>query len=149
MVSPFDPPAANWGRGHRGVDLEGHVGQSVRSALPGRVRFVGRVAGVAVVVVDHTGTRTTYQPVSGTVSVGQRVAAGAVIGRLSWHGTHCAPRACLHWGWRRGQAYLDPLDLIGPRPVRLLPLDEASSTWDRAWDWAWGSRRPGRGLPER
>jgi murein DD-endopeptidase MepM/ murein hydrolase activator NlpD len=129
VVSLFDPPEVVWGAGHRGVDLAGHLGQPVRAALAGTVSYVGRVAGIAVVVVDHGSTRTTYQPVESSVLLGQPVAAGEVIGSLAWFGTHCMPAACLHWGWRRGMEYLDPLDLVGggPRPVRLLPLDDAPS----------------------
>ena len=42
-------------------------------------------------------------------------------------GTHCLPAACLHWGLRAGDTYLDPLQLVGgPMPVRLLPLDSAA-----------------------
>jgi murein DD-endopeptidase MepM/ murein hydrolase activator NlpD len=124
VLADFSPPAARWGSGHRGVDLAGRVGQPVRAALPGTVSFTGRVAGVAVVVVDHGETRTTYQPVAGTVPRGTPVPAGQVVGRLQWFGTHCLPAACLHWGWIRGSDYLDPLLLVGaaPAPVRLLPL---------------------------
>ncbi len=122
VVRPFDAPETRWGAGHRGADLAGHPGQPVRTSLAGRVSFVGRVAGRGVVVVDHGGTRTTYEPVLGTVSRGDRVAAGTVIGRLSTSGGHCLPRSCLHWGLRRGEVYLDPLTLVdAPRPVRLLP----------------------------
>ena len=122
VVRPFDAPETHWGPGHRGADLAGHPGQRVRAALAGRVTFVGRVAGRGVVVVDHGSTRTTYEPVLATVSRGERVGAGAVIGRLTSTGGHCPPRACLHWGLRRGDAYLDPLTLVdAPRPVRLLP----------------------------
>ena len=122
VVAHFEPPAVRWGAGHRGVDLGGHVGQPVRAALGGTVTFVGRIAGRGVVVVDHGRTRTTYQPVLATASSGDRVTAGDVIGRLSGAGSHCAPRACLHWGLRRGETYLDPLTLVdAPRPVRLLP----------------------------
>jgi len=32
------------------------------------------------------------------------------------------PRACLHWGWKRGDTYLDPLLLVGGGPIVLLPL---------------------------
>jgi murein DD-endopeptidase MepM/ murein hydrolase activator NlpD len=122
VVARFDAPAVRWGRGHRGVDLAGEVGQPVRAALPGAIGFVGRIAGRGIVVVDHGATRTTYQPVLATVSRGQRVSAGQVIGRLAGAGSHCAPRACLHWGLRRGETYLDPLTLVdAPRPVRLYP----------------------------
>ena len=135
VVRFFDPPAVRWGAGHRGVDLAGHVGQQVRAALPGRVSFAGRIAGVGVVVVDHGGSRTTYQPVSATVGRGDEVLAGATLGRLEWHGTHCLPAVCLHWGLLKGERYLDPLSLVGgaPRQVRLLPqggssLDSVVST---------------------
>ncbi|MEO6502329.1 MAG: M23 family peptidase, partial [Jatrophihabitantaceae bacterium] len=34
----------------------------------------------------------------------------------------CAPAPCLHWGARRGEAYLDPMSLLRPLGVvRLLP----------------------------
>jgi murein DD-endopeptidase MepM/ murein hydrolase activator NlpD len=122
VVEGFDPPDDPWGSGHRGVDLLGTPGQQVHAALPGRVSFAGMLAGRGVVVVDHGDTRTTYEPVAATVSVGAAVPAGAPIGRLTLVGSHCFPRACLHWGWLRGETYLDPLDLIGAGPVRLLPL---------------------------
>ncbi|MCX6401514.1 MAG: M23 family metallopeptidase [Propionibacteriales bacterium] len=125
VVQRFDPPLNPWGSGHRGVDLAGQVGQPVRAALPGRVAFTGRIAGRGVVVVSHGDTRTTYEPVTGTVSVGEAVAAGDVLGRLEAVGSHCFPRACLHWGWLRGETPLDPLRLVGGGPVRLLPLTPA------------------------
>jgi murein DD-endopeptidase MepM/ murein hydrolase activator NlpD len=122
VVHRFDPPAVTWGRGHRGVDLAGRVGQPVRAAVAGQVTFAGRIAGVGTVAVSHGATRTTYQPVRAAVKRGDAVAAGQRLGRLEWHGTHCAPSACLHWGLLRGRQYLDPLSLVdAPGPVRLLP----------------------------
>lgn len=128
VVRGFDPPEVVWGGGHRGVDLRGTIGQTVRAALPGRISFAGRIAGVGVVVVDHGATRTTYQPVRARVRVGTDVAAGASIGTLEWYGTHCLPAACLHWGLVRGDTYLDPLSLVGPSPIRLLPLGAVGPT---------------------
>ncbi|QWF24002.1 peptidoglycan DD-metalloendopeptidase family protein [Nocardioides sp. LMS-CY] len=122
VVRAFDPPADPWDTGHRGVDLRGHPGQRVRSALAGRVTWAGVLAGRGVVVVGHGTTRTTYEPVTATVAVGDRVAAGDLIGALSPVGSHCAPGSCLHWGWLEGETYLDPLRLVGAGPVRLLPL---------------------------
>jgi murein DD-endopeptidase MepM/ murein hydrolase activator NlpD len=122
VAAGFDPPTDPWGAGHRGVDLLGSVGQPVRAALPGQVTFSGLLAGRGVVVVGHGPTRTTYEPVAATRSVGDHVAAGEPIGHLELVGSHCFPRACLHWGWIRGETYLDPLDLVGAGPVRLLPL---------------------------
>jgi len=74
-----------------------------------------------VVVIGHGATRTTYEPVRATVAVGDEVAAGSPIGRLEVSGSHCFPAACLHWGWLRGETYLDPLALVAARPVRLVP----------------------------
>lgn len=122
MVARFDPPDVVWGAGHRGVDLAGRPGQPVRTALPGRVTFAGRIAGRGVVVVGHGDTRTTYEPVAAGVHIGDVLARGAVVGTLEVVGSHCFPRACLHWGWLRGETYLDPLLLVGSGPVRLLPL---------------------------
>jgi murein DD-endopeptidase MepM/ murein hydrolase activator NlpD len=126
VVRAFDPPDTPWGRGHRGVDLAGTVGQAVGSALRGTVAFTGSVAGRGVVVVDHGATRTTYQPVSATVHVGDTVLPGQQIGTLRLAGSHCFPRACLHWGWIRGHTYLDPLLLVGGGPIVLLPLWRSS-----------------------
>jgi murein DD-endopeptidase MepM/ murein hydrolase activator NlpD len=137
VVRGFDPPDSPYGAGHRGVDLLGTVGQPVRAALPGTVTFAGPLAGRGVVVVDHGATRTTYEPVTATVAVGALVAAGAPVGSLDLGGSHCFPRACLHWGWIEGETYLDPLRRVGPGPVRLLPLwrDEPVGT-----PTAWGLR---------
>ncbi|MBF4769988.1 M23 family metallopeptidase [Nocardioides agariphilus] len=122
VVRGFDPPEVAWGSGHRGVDLLGHLGQRVHAALPGTVTFAGMLAGRGVVVLSHGETRTTYEPVSASVRVGTSVGQGEVLGRLTYFGSHCLPRTCLHWGWLRGRTYLDPLDLVGAGPVRLLPL---------------------------
>lgn len=123
VIAGFEPPDSAYGAGHRGVDLGGNAGQAVRAALPGQISFAGSLAGRGVVVVDHGPTRTTYEPVTATVSVGDQVEAGAVIGRLQVVGSHCFPAACLHWGWIEGaETYLDPLRLVGAGPIRLLPL---------------------------
>ena len=122
IASKFDPPASRWGAGHRGVDLAGRAGQSVRTSLPGTVTFAATLAGRGVVVVDHGGVRTTYEPVSASVHVGEQVGSGARIGTLQRASSHCFPQACLHWGLLQGETYLDPLTLVGAGPIRLLPL---------------------------
>jgi murein DD-endopeptidase MepM/ murein hydrolase activator NlpD len=118
----FDPPVTRYSAGHRGVDLMGSAGQTVRAAATGRVTFAGRLAGRGVVVVSHGSTRTTYEPVHAAVDVGTAVDAGQAIGTLETFGSHCAPASCLHWGFIEGDTYLDPLSLVGGGPVRLLPL---------------------------
>lgn len=132
VVGSFDPPDSPYGAGHRGVDLLGRAGQTVHAAMGGRVTFAGMLAGRGVVVVDHGDTRTTYEPVTASVGVGEPVAEGAPLGALQAAGSHCYPRSCLHWGWIRNadDVYLDPLLLVGLGPVRLLPLwrDEPVTT---------------------
>jgi hypothetical protein len=123
VVHPFDPPGSPWGAGHRGVDLGAAPGAQVLASGPGVVSYAGRVAGLGVVSIAHPdGTRTTYQPVRPLVRRGERVLAGTPIARLSTVGSHCLPSACLHWGRRRGDTYLDPMALVGGAPVRLLPV---------------------------
>jgi len=125
VVRGFDPPTSPWGSGHRGVDLAGTVGEAVHAALPGTVTFAGMLAGRGVVVLDHGATRTTYEPLAPSVSVGDKVPPGGVIGTLTLAMSHCLPSACLHWGLIRNvdDVYLDPLSLLGlGARVRLLPL---------------------------
>ncbi|MEW2428374.1 M23 family metallopeptidase [Micromonospora sp. NPDC047644] len=123
-VRRFDPPPEPWLPGHRGVDLAAPAGTVVRSAGPGTVLFAGLVAGRPVVTVGHAdGLRTTHEPVQPGVRPGQPVAAGAPLGDLLPGHPGCPAEACLHWGLRRGEEYLDPLALLGLGPVRLLPAD--------------------------
>ena len=123
VASGFVAPSQRWGPGHRGVDLVGLPGQAVRAPLAGRVAFVGGVAGVPVVSLAHDdGRRTTYQPVASALPVGQPLEEGEPLGALVPVGSHCAPLTCLHWGLKQGDAYLDPLSLLSPDRVRLLPL---------------------------
>ena len=120
----FDPPPDPFGAGHRGVDLAGAPGARVRAAGAGVVVFAGMVAGRPVVSIDHPGgLRTTYEPVVPSVAAGQPVARGSPIGALSAGHAGCPVAACLHWGLRRGEVYLDPLGLVRPVQVRLLPLE--------------------------
>lgn len=108
----FDLPDDRYGAGNRGVDLRGHVGDAVRSVASGRVSFVGTIARVRIVVVDHGRERSTYQPVAATVRVGDAVTAGQQIGTLLAAGSHCAGSPCLHLGRKAGDEYLDPLALM-------------------------------------
>ena len=125
VTRPFDPPAHPYGPGHRGVDLLGAPGAPVLAAGEGVVVFAGMVAGRPVVSVDHAdGLRTTYEPVEPAVAAGQHVARGSPLGTLAAGHAGCSG-ACLHWGLRRGETYLDPLSLLRPPRVRLLPLGGA------------------------
>ncbi len=123
VLRRFEQPLSQWSPGHRGVDLSAAVGQPVLSAGDGIVAFSGVVAGRGVVSVRHSGgLRTTYEPVDDRLPAGTLVHRGTPIGALSPQPGHCVPRHCLHWGAISGQAYRDPLSLLGfGRPI-LLPL---------------------------
>jgi murein DD-endopeptidase MepM/ murein hydrolase activator NlpD len=90
----------------------------------GTVVFAGPVGGHGVLSIQHDdGLRTTYGPVRAAVPTGARVETGQLVGRLEPGLAGCPDPACLHWGVRRGPAeYLDPLVLLQPPRVRLLPV---------------------------
>ncbi|KAA8725180.1 murein hydrolase activator EnvC family protein [Corynebacterium phocae] len=121
VLRPFEKPERNWHSGHRGVDLALGVGQPVLAAGPGTVVFSGTVAGRPSVAVEHPdGLRSTYTPVFGRKTVGERVGAGEPIGTL-------APpfdgHPGLHWGVLRGKDdYLNPLSLLAAPVIRLKPV---------------------------
>ena len=84
---PFTAPAGPYSAGHRGVDLRADPGSVIRAPAPGVVRVAGRVAGKAVVSIDHphrilgrTGWRTTYEGVVARVDAGDMVDAGDPLG---------------------------------------------------------------------
>ncbi len=134
VVRAFRPPAFRYGPGHRGVDLAATAGAPVLAAGAGTVVFAGTVAGRGVVSVDHSagdhsgGLRTTYEPVSPTVTAGDRVLRGERIGTVQPGHPGCPVAACLHWGALRApehdRDYLDPLQLLAAIRVRLLPIDD-------------------------
>ncbi|MFH9137762.1 murein hydrolase activator EnvC family protein [Streptomyces sp. NPDC017524] len=131
VLRGWEPPAGPYGPGHRGVDLAAEPGARVLAAADGRVSFAGRVAGRGVVAVEVAGSgspplRTTYEPVRALVEEGASARAGQPVGVLEEGPFHC-DEGCLHWGLRRGDAYLDPLSLLPPAllrkgPSRLLPV---------------------------
>ncbi|MFF8504686.1 peptidoglycan DD-metalloendopeptidase family protein [Streptomyces anulatus] len=131
VVRGWEPPTGRYGPGHRGVDLAVGPDARVLAATDGRVSFAGRVAGRGVVAIEVAGSgspplRTTYEPVRALVEEGASTRAGQPVGVLEEGPFHCA-EGCLHWGLRRGEAYLDPLSLLPPSllrrgPSRLLPV---------------------------
>ncbi|MHA3947321.1 murein hydrolase activator EnvC family protein [Cellulomonas bogoriensis] len=122
VLELFDPPPAPWAPGHRGVDLSTTLGAEVRAPGSGTVTFAGTVVNRGVLTITHDdGLRSSLEPVTAAVSVGDRVALGQVVAHVTPGHSHCEP-TCLHWGVREGDLYLDPLSLLGPvPPVVLLP----------------------------
>lgn len=135
LIRPFERPADRFAPGHRGIDLAASPTTPVQAIGSGRVSFVGDVAGTPTVSIEHAQTLllSTYQPVAGSVKVGDRVEPGEVIGQLASGRAgivgHCLV-PCLHLGLRRQvwqaldatrDPYLDPRAWIWRKPV-LKPL---------------------------
>jgi hypothetical protein len=115
VIRPFvlgsDPYAAGQ---HRGIDIGGSSGTTVRAATGGSVSFVGTVpaGGRAVTVRTADGLSVTYLELGATrVERGAGVAEGDPIGTIG-------PASHVHVGVRvtaDPQGYLDPLQFLPAR----------------------------------
>lgn len=117
VVDPYREPSHPYGPGNRGIEYGVEPGDEVRAVAPGRIGFVGVVAGDRYLVVEHSGSvRSTYGPIGPPRVVrGQQVEAGEDL----------APaRPGLHLTARLGDDYVDPQPLIDGRcgRPRLVPL---------------------------
>ncbi|MEV4774678.1 murein hydrolase activator EnvC family protein [Microbacterium sp. LWH12-1.2] len=121
VVVPYRAPAHDYGAGHRGVDIAAARGGEVRSPADGVVAFRGTVVDRPLLTIDHGGGLvSTFEPLLSTLSPGDAVAAGDVIG-VADIGGHARPGS-LHLGVRLDGEYINPMLLFGavPRAV-LLP----------------------------
>jgi len=103
----------NPGSPHGGADLPGATGTPVHSAQRGQVVLAeGLFFGGNTVVVDHgLGIYTFYGHLSEIdVKVGDRVEAGAVLGKVGATGRVTGPH--LHWGLTVERARVNPLQLV-------------------------------------
>lgn len=116
----YDAPSVFYGAGHRGIDLVAEVGQEVLAPADGVVHFVGTVVDRELISLDHGQFLSTFEPVTSTLTEGQLVTRGQVIGTVATS-THCT---CLHMGARQGKDYLSPLAMLASIPAAvLLPWD--------------------------
>lgn len=117
VLRPFAPPAQRWLAGHRGVDLDAGVGDTVVAPVGGRVIHAGPLAGRNVVSIDSGTHRVSLEPVAPIVEVGQEVERGEVLGVVE---AGHEPSG-LHWGVRTSSGrYVNPLRFIVPA-AHLLP----------------------------
>lgn len=127
VTRAFDPPSSPFGSGHRGIDIAASVATPVVAAASGVVTFAGPVGGRLFLTIDHGGgLESTYSFLDAVVArKGTVVAQGQVVARSgAGHAGSTTPH--LHFGVRLLDAYVDPLDYLGPvevwRFIRLAPL---------------------------
>ena len=111
IISPFgtsaDPGAR--GRRHDGIDIKASGGEKVLAAAGGTVVFAGRQRGYGnIVMIDHgAGIVTAYAHLFyACVRKGDRIGAGATIGRAGKRGT--ATGVHLHFEVRVNGVAIDP-----------------------------------------
>lgn len=126
-------PAAEWsissgfgyrrdpftGRGamHTGLDFRAGYGSPIHAAAKGRISFVGQRAGYGKVVeISHgNGLMTRYAHMSAfRARVGQKVAAGAVIGAIGSSGRSTGPH--LHFEVRINDRAVNPRPFLEVAP---------------------------------
>jgi murein DD-endopeptidase MepM/ murein hydrolase activator NlpD len=135
VIRGFDPPDTPFGSGHRGIDIAAPVGMPVRAAAAGVVTFAGSVGGRLFVTIDHgRGLESRYSFLDALVARrGETVSEGQMVARSgSGHAGDLVPN--LHFAVLLDDAYVDPLDYLGPievwRFIRLAPLVAAAGpTW--------------------
>ena len=102
-------PFTGGGAFHPGLDFRGAFGAPIHAAADGTVSFVGQIRGYGnVVEVSHgNGLLTRYAHMSKTMAkVGQRVAAGDVIGAIGSTGRSTGPH--LHFEVRINNSVVNP-----------------------------------------
>lgn len=117
VVRPFIAPATRYSPGHRGIDIAA-PGGTVLAPTAGVVHFAGVVVDRPVLSILHAGgLLSSYEPVVASVSEGQTVRRGEVIGTVI--PGHCAS-SCLHFGVRLDGEYVNPLAYLGEIPRAIL-----------------------------
>ncbi len=130
VVHTFDLPTKPWLAGHRGIDMAAPQGAPVLAPTEGVVTFAGKVVDRFVLTITTPdGLRLSFEPTVSALQAGDAVDRGDSVGVVEGI-THCDGGAsgvssCLHWGVRREDEYLDPLQFIMDlRPSVLLPLHD-------------------------
>jgi murein DD-endopeptidase MepM/ murein hydrolase activator NlpD len=102
-------PFTGSGAFHPGLDFRGAYGAPIHAAAEGRVSFVGQIRGYGnVVEISHgNGLLTRYAHMSKTLAtVGEKVAAGDVIGQIGSTGRSTGPH--LHFEVRINNRVVNP-----------------------------------------
>jgi len=110
IVRPYIAPESPYAAGHRGIDIAAPSG-TVYAPAAGVVHFAGTVVDRPVLSIEHAGgVLTSYEPVVTTLTAGDAVEPGDVIGTVA--PGHCTT-PCLHFGVRIDGEYASPLAWLG------------------------------------
>ncbi|CAO1652530.1 Peptidase M23 domain-containing protein [Salinibacterium sp. NYA9b] len=118
IIRPYIAPDTAYSAGHRGIDIGAGTTTEVRAPSAGVVHFAGVVVDRPVLSLRHSGGLiTSYEPVTTTLSRGDPVQQGDVIGELQ--PGHCSV-TCIHFGVRLDGEYVSPLNYLGAIPRAIL-----------------------------
>jgi murein DD-endopeptidase MepM/ murein hydrolase activator NlpD len=119
VTSPFGArtsPTTGAQEFHQGIDIGAAQGTPIRAAASGTVTFAGQMSGYGnVVILSHAGgleTRYAHQSAM-SVTAGQTVAAGEVIGAVGATGEATGPH--LHFEVRLNGVAVDPVPYLSSR----------------------------------
>lgn len=136
---------------HSGIDLEATAGDDVIACVAARVAFSGRVpsaAGsrLAVTLELPDSRRLTVSPLESlSVSAGDVVEAGRVLGRLAQAGDPSCTTPHLHVSLREAGEYVDPATLLlQPQPAEAAAVSAAGPS-----EPVGNESEPGPGAPVR
>ena len=112
---------------HRGVDVAGSEGSTVRAPAGGTVSFTGSLPtygrGVTILTADGYAVTLVHLGSIG-VAKGDVVSEGASIGTMGWSGDAEHAEPSVHLGVRvaaQAEGYVDPVALLPPRAVPAPP----------------------------
>lgn len=133
VIRVFSLPNGQYQPGHRGIDIRADPGDLVFSPASASVHFVGHIVDRDVLTLAiEPSLLVSFEPVRSSLTIGERVRVGQVIGEVSAAG-HCTP-SCMHIGVRdvgmpvpgapehADGTYRNPLRYFAGMRPRLLPL---------------------------
>ena len=112
----YSAPATKYSSGHRGIDIEIPIGDTIFAPASGTISFVGEVVDRSVLTITtNLGYLASFEPICTHLTVGDLVQKGEPIG------FHCAPNAnyryhcenCVHESTRNLFGYLSPFYMMG------------------------------------
>jgi murein DD-endopeptidase MepM/ murein hydrolase activator NlpD len=118
FIWPLNGPVTSgfgyrWGRLHAGIDIGGYIGQPIVAAKAGVVIEAGSMGGYGnATIIDHGGGIATLygHQTSISVSVGERVSQGEVIGTVGSTGYSTGPH--LHFEVRVNGSPQNPMSYL-------------------------------------